>query len=88
MCRLVTLRDVLGLEVDIHEWHSTQLTASPVYSLTTAEAWAELLPSIHHAKTSAPTISTAEGCITDLKNGVFRDITPCGSCENRLFGGT
>jgi hypothetical protein len=22
------------------------------------------------------------------KNGVFWDVTPCGSCENRRFGGT
>jgi hypothetical protein len=26
---------------------------------------------------------------TDLmKNGVFWDVTPCGSCKNRRFGGT
>jgi hypothetical protein len=23
-----------------------------------------------------------------MKNGVFWDVTPCGSCENRRFGGT
>jgi hypothetical protein len=23
-----------------------------------------------------------------MKNGVFWDVTPCGSCKNRLFGGT
>jgi hypothetical protein len=23
-----------------------------------------------------------------LKNGVFWDVTPCGSCRNRRFGGT
>jgi hypothetical protein len=23
-----------------------------------------------------------------FKNGVFRDVTPCGSCKNRRFGGT
>jgi hypothetical protein len=23
-----------------------------------------------------------------LKNGVFWEITPCGSCKNRRFGGT
>jgi hypothetical protein len=22
------------------------------------------------------------------KNGVFLDVTPCGSCKNRRFGGT
>jgi hypothetical protein len=26
--------------------------------------------------------------ITSLKNGAFRDVTPCGSCKNRRFGGT
>jgi hypothetical protein len=26
--------------------------------------------------------------ITQLKNGVFWDVTPCGSCKNRHFGGT
>jgi hypothetical protein len=24
----------------------------------------------------------------DMKNGVFWDVTPCGSCKNRRFGGT
>jgi hypothetical protein len=24
----------------------------------------------------------------DIKNGFFWDATPCGSCKNRLFGGT
>jgi hypothetical protein len=23
-----------------------------------------------------------------MKNGVFWDVTPCGSCKNRCFGGT
>jgi hypothetical protein len=23
-----------------------------------------------------------------MKNGVFLDVTPCGSCKNRRFGGT
>jgi hypothetical protein len=23
-----------------------------------------------------------------MKNGVFWDVTPCGSCTNRRFGGT
>jgi hypothetical protein len=23
-----------------------------------------------------------------MKNGVLRDVTPCGSCKNRRFGGT
>jgi hypothetical protein len=23
-----------------------------------------------------------------MKNGVFRDVTPCGSCKNGRFGGT
>jgi hypothetical protein len=23
-----------------------------------------------------------------MKNGIFWDVTPCGSCKNRLFGGT
>jgi hypothetical protein len=25
---------------------------------------------------------------TTLKNGVFWDVTPCGSCKNRRFGRT
>jgi hypothetical protein len=24
----------------------------------------------------------------NIKNGVFWDVTPCGSCKNRHFGGT
>jgi hypothetical protein len=23
-----------------------------------------------------------------MKNGVFKDVMPCGSCKNRRFGGT
>jgi hypothetical protein len=23
-----------------------------------------------------------------MKNGIFWDVTPCGSCNNRRFGGT
>jgi hypothetical protein len=23
-----------------------------------------------------------------MKNGVFRDVTPCDSCKNRRYGGT
>jgi hypothetical protein len=26
--------------------------------------------------------------IKSMKNGVFWDVTPCGSCKNRRFGGT
>jgi hypothetical protein len=26
--------------------------------------------------------------VLNLKNGVFWDVTPCGSCKNRRFGGT
>jgi hypothetical protein len=29
-----------------------------------------------------------EGKSAKLKNGVFWDVTPCGSCKNRRFGGT
>jgi hypothetical protein len=29
-------------------------------------------------------VSTAE----TMKNGVVWDVTPCGSCKNRRFGGT
>jgi hypothetical protein len=25
--------------------------------------------------------------VKTLKNGVFWDVTPCGSCKNRRFGG-
>jgi hypothetical protein len=26
--------------------------------------------------------------LESMKNGVFWDVTPCGSCKNRSFGGT
>jgi hypothetical protein len=26
--------------------------------------------------------------VVTMKNGVFWDVTPCGSCNNRRFGGT
>jgi hypothetical protein len=28
------------------------------------------------------------GKMKSVKNGVFWDVTPCGSCKNRRFGGT
>jgi hypothetical protein len=28
------------------------------------------------------------GTSGELKKGVFWDVTPCGSCKNRRFGGT
>jgi hypothetical protein len=30
----------------------------------------------------------AERKLFAVKNGVFWDVTPCGSCKNRCFGGT
>jgi hypothetical protein len=26
--------------------------------------------------------------VVTMKNGIFWDVTPCGSCKNRRFGGT
>jgi hypothetical protein len=26
--------------------------------------------------------------VSDMKNAFFWDVTPCGSCKNRRFGGT
>jgi hypothetical protein len=26
--------------------------------------------------------------VVTVKNGIFWDVTPCGSCKNRRFGGT
>jgi hypothetical protein len=33
------------------------------------------------------TVLPSPGMKRRLKNGVFRDVTPCGSCKNRRFGG-
>jgi hypothetical protein len=30
---------------------------------------------------------TASGVVHSKKNGVYWDVTPCGSCNNRCFGG-
>jgi hypothetical protein len=35
----------------------------------------------------APTIDL-QIHVRTVKNGVFWDVTPCGSCKNRRFGGT
>jgi hypothetical protein len=35
-----------------------------------------------------PEVLTALTTKITLKNGVFWDVTPCGSCKNRRFGGT
>jgi hypothetical protein len=44
------------------------------------EGWANVV-----SETDPP---PSEWRMTVLKNGVFWDITPCGSCKNRRFGGT
>jgi hypothetical protein len=31
---------------------------------------------------------TLEKQLSEMKNGVFWDVTPCGSYKNRRFGGT
>jgi hypothetical protein len=33
------------------------------------------------------TVKSNKGSLL-LKNGIFWDVTPCGSCKNRRFGGT
>jgi hypothetical protein len=38
------------------------------------------------AVAAAISVSTRQG--VHKKNGVFWDVTPCGSCKNRRFGGT
>jgi hypothetical protein len=42
--------------------------------------------------TAAPIIRVTRiseiGTTLTVKNGVFWDVTPCGSCKNRRFGGT
>jgi hypothetical protein len=40
------------------------------------------------AETSSSVLSKVSEPVHNLKNGVFCDITPCGSCKNRRFGGT
>jgi hypothetical protein len=34
------------------------------------------------------TLRTKAETPSETKNGVFWDVTPCGSCKNRRFGGT
>jgi 7-cyano-7-deazaguanine synthase in queuosine biosynthesis len=44
---------------------------------------------VDDGRTSQETpIQTTTNCYEDKKNGVFWDVKPCGSCENRRFGGT
>jgi hypothetical protein len=43
--------------------------------------WGQIRDVINHVKFEVFTVVT-------MKNGVFWDVTPCGSCKNRRFGGT
>jgi hypothetical protein len=47
--------------------------------------WRKVLPTASGVKHVASNKSVAKQL---LKNGVFWDVTPFGSCKNRLFGGT
>jgi hypothetical protein len=44
-----------------------------------------LVPAVPSANNPDPLVSS-KGYV--LKNGVVWDVTPCGSCKNRRFGGT
>jgi hypothetical protein len=51
---------------------------------------------LHMRQITSPLQSTAGSCYVrsevfkavTMKNGVFSDVTLCGSCKNRSFGGT
>jgi hypothetical protein len=43
---------------------------------------------IVHDKHTHGTPRRVTGTALILKNGVFWDVTPCGSCKNLRFGGT
>jgi hypothetical protein len=36
----------------------------------------------------SPLLQVRHSTYSPAKNGVFWDVTPCGSCKNRRFGGT
>jgi hypothetical protein len=46
------------------------------------------LPNIGDRLVSMVSLRTERHGVLILKNGVFWDVTPCGSCKNRRFGGT
>jgi hypothetical protein len=46
-------------------------------------------PTIVQGRINTVSIITSEVfTAVTMKNGVFWDVTPCGSCKNRRFGGT
>jgi hypothetical protein len=53
--------------------YGTEMNA--IYVLNSRIRW----PSLLHVRLEVFTAVT-------MKNGVFRDVTPCGSCKNRRFG--
>jgi hypothetical protein len=56
---------------------------------TVAEAKSEALEIIGGACRNLPLYVRLEVfAAVNMKNDVFRDVTPCGSCKNRCFGGT
>jgi hypothetical protein len=44
--------------------------------------------SVLHTEQLADSRSTLEYIFCGMKNGIFWDVMPCGSCKNRHFGGT
>jgi hypothetical protein len=46
-----------------------------------------ILPALFH-QVQMQYVSSYHMIRLNQKNGVFWDVTPCGSCNNRRFGGT
>jgi hypothetical protein len=58
--------------IKLYAWKSNALTLENLI----------LIQTLNHSN------EESGGLHKTLKNGVFWDVTPCGSCKNRRFGGT
>jgi hypothetical protein len=73
--------------MDFNDHHETQnVLGTPVFhnvmlSVLSFEKDPQVTYSYHLVRFEVFTAVT-------MKNGVFWDVTPCGSCKNRRFGGT
>jgi hypothetical protein len=60
----------------------------PLCSVHVLYAYEPLADSTEFLRTSVQYVRFEVLTAVTMKNAVFWDVTPCGSCKNRYFGGT
>jgi hypothetical protein len=78
-----------------HHWQGNEqkwnydVTGNLSVTRTSSEtAWEKLCFLGEHSGSTHIFVRFEVFTVVTMKNGVFWDVTPCGSCKNRRFGGT